>query len=455
MPSAWAWPRRWQLRTETTPGTRSSRAAGGFYHNRYNQLAGSSTGGLANVSGTLSYTRYSRTSLFTVHGWASSLFISSFSRTSWAGTATGRKELSDKANMRFGAGVANGFNYQNLILRGVLFADHNVLSSFATTGFAYDFTPSTSGFLDVHYNKFRFDTAQRIDGSEYVFQVPNDDEVLIPNIPVDIPFSTDTTENVIDASNIAEGLLGAEGTLEREFVTESVLVTGGVSHNFTDRTDAGAQIGYRWRGYERPGNDFAGGDTFFTLKAGHDFNSKTDMSAIYTFRRNEIYAPTISSHTVVGRFHRQISTPITFEGWFGLTHYYQPDFVASGDRTIGGLSVSGAFARTSFHVSYQRRFQHSTGVGRYLTSDFASAGMTRVISRDWRATAFTGYRRSGGTFDRDFSYTVILAGTNATYRLTEDVGVGASYLFRYLDYRFANYDTHLVSVFATFGKRWK
>jgi len=319
---------------------------GGIYHNRFNQVADSGTGGLANVSGSLSYSRYTRSSIFTLHGWASSLFIDSFQRTSWSATATGRTELTHKTNLRFGAGLANGFNYQNLILRGVLFADHNVISAFATTGVDYDFTPATSGFLSLYYNRFRFDTAQRIDGSEFVFQVPGDDEVLIPVIPDGIPFSTDAVENVIDASDLAQGLLAAEGTLDREFHTDSVLFTGGVSHNFTAHTDGSAQLGYRWRDYERPDASYTGGDAFLTLKVGHDFNPRTDLSAIYTFRQNQIYEPTISSHTALVRLDRQISTPLRFEGWYGLTYYYQPDFAASGTRTIGGVSLSGGFART-------------------------------------------------------------------------------------------------------------
>ena len=79
--------------------------------------------------------------------------------------------------------------------------------------------------------------------------------------------------------------------------------------------------------------------------------------------------------------------------------------------------------------------------------------MSRILSREWRTTAFAGYRRSGGTFDTGFSYRVVLAGANVTYVLTEDIGIGASYLFRYLDYGFVDYNTHLLSVFVTFGKR--
>ncbi len=428
---------------------------GGLFHQQFNNVALTNTGGLGTVSAALAYSRYTRSSLFTLSGWASGLYVSGFNFSNFSVSGSGRKAFTPKLNLHFGAGVSDGFNYQDLIINGIFFVDYGVLSSFATTGINYDFTPSTSGFVNLHYNRFRFDTVQRIDGSDFVFVVPGNEEVLVPVIPDGLPFPTDTTENVIDASQLVAGLLAAEGTIETSFISESSLLTGGVSHQFGEATDVGAQIGSRFLDYERPGGDYSGWDTFVSLRLGHAFSPRTDMTGIYTFRRNEVFEPAIPSHTVVGRINRQVSVPIRIEGSLGFTYYPVPDSELSGHEIIGGIAASGAFARTSFHVSYQRRAQHSIGIGRYLTSDLANAAFSYVFSRDWALTGFAGYRNSRGTFDSDFFYTVFLTGTNLSYRVTEEVAVGGSYLFRYLDYRLVDYDTHLLSFFVTFGKIWK
>ncbi len=428
---------------------------GGLFHNRFNNLPISDTNGMANVSASLAYARYTRSSMFTISGWTSGLFVSDFNFGNFSVSASGMKRVTPKANLHFGAGAHDGFNYQDLIINGIFFVDQGIRSAFATTGVGYDFTPETSGYVDVHYNHFRFDLRQEIDGSEFVFIVPGDEQVLIPILPDAPPFPSDTTENVIDASQLVAGLLAAEGVIQRDFTTESALLTGGLSHQFSERTDADVQLGYRWLDYQRPGNDSGGGDSFASLRLSHTFNTKTDASGAYTFRRNQVFDPAITSHTVLGRVNRQISVPIRIQGSLGFTYYPVPSSVLSGQEIIGGVSVSGEYVRTSFHFSYNRRAQHSIGIGRYLTTNLANGGVSYIFARDWSATAFGGYRSSTGTFDERYFYTVLVAGTNVRRRLTEEISIGGSYLFRYLDYGFIDYNTHLLSVFLTFGKIWK
>lgn len=428
---------------------------GGLFHNQFNNLPVSNTSGQANVSASLAYGRYTPSSMFTLSGWASGLFISNFNFATFSISASGMKKVSPKASLHFGAGASDGFNYQDLIINGIFFVDQGIRSAFGTTGISYDFTTTTSGFLNLHLNRFRFDTRQRIDGSEFVFIVPGDDQVLIPLLPDAPPFPSDTTENVIDASQLVLGLLAAEGARDRDFTTVSTLLTGGVSHRFNDRADADVQLGYRWLDYQRPGIDSAGADTFASLRLNYTFNTKTDVSSAYTFRRNEVYEPAITSHTVLGRVNRQLSTPLQIQGSFGFTYYPLPASDLSGHELIGGVSLSGQYTRTAFHLSYNRRAQHSIGIGRYLTTDLANGGFSYIIAQDWSATAFAGYRTSKGTFDANYFYTSIIAGANLSHRLTKELSMGGSYLFRYLDYTFVDYDTHMLSVFLNFGKFWK
>jgi len=428
---------------------------GGLFHNRFNNLPISGTSGMGSVTASLAYSRYTRSSMFTLSGWTSGLFLSNFNFGNFSISGSGSKQVTPKANLHFGAGVSDGFNFQDLIINGIFFVDQGILSTFATGGVGYDFTPNTSGFLDIHYNRFRFDLQGEIDGSEFVFLVPGDDQILIPVLPDAPPFPSDTTENVIDASQLVAGLLAAEGTIGRDFTTESALLTGGLSHRLSERTDADVQLGYRWIDFERTGGVASGGDSFASLRLSHTFNTKTDVSGAYTFRRNQVFDPAITSHTALGRVNRQISVPIRIQGSFGVTYYPLPASNLSGHELIGGVSLSAEYVRTSFNLSYNRRAQHSIGIGRYLTTDLANGGVSRIFARDWSATAFAGYRSSRATFEESYSFTVLVAGTNVSHRLTEEISVGGSYLFRHLDYDFLAYQTHLVSFFLTFGKIWK
>lgn len=152
---------------------------------------------------------------------------------------------------------------------------------------------------------------------------------------------------------------------------------------------------------------------------------------------------------------RQISVPIRIQGSLGFTYYPLPSSDLSGHDIIGGVSLTGEYVRTAFNLSYNRRAQHSIGIGRYLMTDLANGGVSHFVARDWSATAFGAFAGAGGRFDGTFFYTVFIAGTNLSHRLTEEISVGASYLFRYLDYRFLDYETHMLSAFLTFGKIWK
>ncbi|MGH9336078.1 MAG: hypothetical protein ACRD21_20260, partial [Vicinamibacteria bacterium] len=368
--------------------------------------------------------------------------------------ASGAKNLNPQTNLNFAAGISNGFNYQDLIINGIFFLDQGIFSAFATSGINYDFTPATSGFLNFHYNRFRFELEQEIDASQFVFLVPGDDQVLIPVIPEGLPFPSDTTENVIDASQLVAGLLAAEGTLLSNFTTESSLLTGGLSHELSPRTDADVQLGYRWLDYQRP-DTINGGDAFASLRLSHTFNTKTDLAGAYTYRRNMVFAPAIASHTALGRLNRQISVPIRIEGSFGFTYYPVPNADSSGYELIGGAALSGEYVRTAFNLSYHRRAQHSIGIGRFLTTDLANGGVSYIFNREWSATSYAGFRSSRGTFDDNFFFTVLVAGANVTHRINEEFSLGGSYLFRYLDRGPFEYGTHLLSVVMTFGKTWK
>lgn len=441
---------------------------GGLLHNGLSTPLGSAraTDSLASVAGSLAYSRYTRSSLFTVSGYASNLFLSDFDFNNFGASVSGYKDFNDKASFRFGGGGSKGFNYNDLIVNSVFLLDQDIITYYATAGTTYEFSTATSAFADVSYSRFRFELTQNIDGSQFAF-LPFDDDALNLQLPDNLPFSSTTAENVLDVSTITAALLATEGTVLSQFTTDIYALSSGISHQLSNRTQLSGRGGYRWLTYRRP-SVAEGADWYAGARLEHEFNTKTDASLEYLFRENLVVAPRVDSHTASGMVDRQLTVPLRVNASFGFT--YIPDrgtpsldgfgpgpegYFPSSFLYIGGAGLSGQFTRTTFSIDYRHQAQHSIGIGRFLTSDFGSGGLSHVFARDWFGYGYVGYRFSRGTFDDNFSFGVLVAGGDLRYRINEDFSLGASYLFRRLDRDADNLNTHMLSAVLSFGKTWR
>jgi hypothetical protein len=403
----------------------------------------------------LGHSRLTPTTTLSASGWTAATLYrehNPYNGLRHGGDLSLSHRLSPRWSWSLGGSVATGINHQALYSTRVQFPQLRVTSEHVTWSLGFEATPRTLATLDASGGWYQFRSSEPVVGGQLTL-LNRPAVELVP--PVRAPAAPAAETGGLDASLLLLNILATEGLDALRLDASSFGGGFGLSHAFSPRLSAWANVRYERFRFDLPraGN---GGRTFAGASLRRTLGTSSTIGLSYAYQSNGAQVPRVTMHNAQATFDAAIGSRLRVDATVGGGRF---STIATPPRTVvtGGAGITTIGERTRFNVRYHRSAVLALGFGRNQVYDYASASVSRLLTQRLSATLDAGYRYSREAFVGDFPLHGQIYSATLRYALKQRTQVGADYSYRRFEYGRARetVDSSLWSVFVSYDRIWR